>query len=190
MPNPLVSQLVRAMDNTQIHMDSLKSPFGLMRFKVTEFQHLYLELYALLDYPEINKPCMDRHQPPATTITNCIGAFTNIPHITQYFHRAGLPIWFLQPWKTGPFPYNVLSVVLPLNPTDSLCISPHDPPSPMIFHGYMNTQERHNAIQSYSQKWLVFKDPFYNEPPSKYSEAKRHVHVAPGASCEPIPCLS
>ena len=103
MPNPLVSQLVRAMDNALIHMGSLKSPFGLMRFKVTEFQHLYLELYALLDYPEINKPCMDRHQPPATTITNCIGAFTNIPHIAQYFHRAGLPIWFLWPWKTGPF---------------------------------------------------------------------------------------
>ena len=43
MPNPLVSQLVKAMDNALIHMGSLKSPFG-MRFKVTEFQCLYLEL--------------------------------------------------------------------------------------------------------------------------------------------------
>ena len=32
-PNALVSQLVRAIDNALIHMGSLKSPFGLMRFK-------------------------------------------------------------------------------------------------------------------------------------------------------------
>ena len=38
-----------------------------------------------------------------TTITNCIRAFTNVPAIAQFFHRAGLPIWFLQPWKTVPF---------------------------------------------------------------------------------------
>ena len=104
-------------------MGSLKSLFGFMRSNVTEFQCLYLELYALLDYLEIYKPCMDGHQPPATTVTNCIGAFTNMPHITQYFHRAGLHIWFLQPGKTGPFPYNALSVISPLDPTDSLCFS-------------------------------------------------------------------
>ena len=104
--------------------------------------------------------------------------------IAQFFHRAGLPIWFLQPWKTGPFLYNVLAVITPLDPADSLCISPHEPPFPVILHGYMNTQEKHNAIQSYSQKWLVFKDLFQDKSPSKDPEPKRHVALV--ASREPI----
>jgi hypothetical protein len=184
-PISQLSILVRAMDDALIRMGSLKSPFGLMWFKITEFQRLYLEVYALLDYLEIFKPRMDGHQPPATTVANCIGAFTNMPQIAQFFHRAGLPIWFLQPWKTGPFPYNVLAVVTPLDPADSLCISQHEPPFPVIFRGYMNTREKHDAMQSYSRKWLVFKDPFHDEPPS---EPKRR--VAPVASCESILCLS
>ena len=136
--NTQLTLLVHAMDNTLIRMGSLKSPFGLMWFKITEFQRLYLEIYAFLNYMEIYKPHMDGHQPPATTVANCIRAFTNKPEIAQYFHRAGLPIWFIQPWKTGPFLYNVLSVVTPLDPVDSLCISPHEPPFPMIYRGYVN----------------------------------------------------
>ena len=170
--NTQLTLLVLAMDDALIRMGSLKSPFGLMWFKITEFQCLYLEIYAFFDYMEIYKPCMDGHQPPATTVTNCIGAFTNKPEIAQYFYRASLPIWFIRPWKTGPFLYNVLSVV---TPADSLCISPHEPPFPVIYRGYMNIREKHDAIQSYSQKWLIFKDPFQDDPPSKDPEPKRHV---------------
>jgi hypothetical protein len=188
-PNPMVPLLARAMDDALVRLHSLKSPFGLMWFKVTEFQRLYLELYALLDYLEIYKPRMDGLQPAATTVANCIGAFTHNPQIAQYFHIAGLPIWLIQPWETGPFPHNVLSVISPLDPTDSLCISPHDPPFPVIYRGYTNTKEKHDAIHCYSRKWLVFKDPFHDdEPPSKNPEPKRH--AAPGASCESIPYLS
>ena len=85
-PNPLLSLLVRLMDNTLIRMGSLKSPFGLMWFKITEFQHLYLEVYALLNYLEIYTPCIDRQQPAATSVANCIRAFTNKPNIAQSFH--------------------------------------------------------------------------------------------------------
>jgi hypothetical protein len=66
---------------------------------------------------------MDGQQPAATSVANCIGAFTNIPNIAQLFYRAGLPIWFLHSWKTGPIPYNVLAVVSSLDPKDSMCIS-------------------------------------------------------------------
>ena len=62
--NTKLTLLVRAMDDALIHMGSLKSPFGLMWFKITEFQCLYLEIYAFLNYKEIYKPRMDRHQPP------------------------------------------------------------------------------------------------------------------------------
>ena len=186
--NPLLSLLVRLMDDTLIRMGSLKSPFGLMWFKISEFQRLYLEVYALLDYLEIYTPRIDGQQPPATSVANCIGAFTNIPNIAQAFHRAGLPIWFLHPWKTGPFPYNVLAVASPRDPEDSVCISPHDPAFPVIYRGYVNSREKHEAIHSYSRKWLVFKDPFRDDPPSKDPEPQRR--VAPRASCEFIPYLA
>ena len=68
-----LSLLVRAMDDALIRMGSLKSPFGLMWFNITEFQCLYLEIYALLDYLEIYKPRMDGLQSPAATTANCIG---------------------------------------------------------------------------------------------------------------------
>ena len=181
-PNTLLSLLVRLMDDALIRMGSLKSPFGLMWFKITEFQRLYLETHALLDYLEIYKPRMDGHQSSASKVANCIGAVTNIPQIVQYFHRAGLPIWFLRPWKTGPFPNNILTVVSPLNPDDSLCVSPRDPPFPAIYRGYLNSKEKHDAIHSFSRKWFVFKDPFRDDSPSKDPEPQRH---APSkASCE------
>ena len=31
------------------------------------------------------------------------------------------------------------------NPDNSLCISQHDPPFPVIFCGYINTSEKHDA---------------------------------------------
>jgi hypothetical protein len=184
----LLSLLVRSMDDALIRMGSLKSPFGLMCFKITEFQRLFLEIYALLDYLEIYRPRMDGQQPPATSVANCIGAFTHIPNIAQCFHRAGLPIWFLHPWKTGPFPHNVLAVSSPLDPEDSVCTSPHDPPLPVIYRGYANSREKHEAVHSYSRKWLVFKDPFRDNPPSKDPEPQRH--VAPRAFCEFISYLA
>lgn len=54
--NSLLSLLVRLIDDALICLGSSKSPFGLMWFKVTEFQCLYLKIYALLDYLEIYKP--------------------------------------------------------------------------------------------------------------------------------------
>ncbi|KAF8805279.1 hypothetical protein BYT27DRAFT_7258384 [Phlegmacium glaucopus] len=166
-PNSLLLLLATAMSSACICISSLKSAFGQMRFNVTEFQRYYLEICALLDYLEIYKPRMDGLQPAATTVANCIGAFTNTPRVAQYFFTAGLPVWVIRPWKTGPFPYNILAVVPPLNPADSLCISQHEPPFPVIFCGFMNTCEKHNALHTYSRTWLVFKDPFQDEPASK-----------------------
>ena len=165
-PNPLLFLLVTSMKHALSRLRCLKSAFGQMRFGVTEVQRYYLEIYALLDYLQIYKPRMDGAQPAATVVANCIGAFTNVPRVAQDFMTAGLPVWLIYPWKTGPFPYNVLQAVIPEDPVDSLCISQQDPPFPVIFRGHMNTPEKHDAIHSYSRTWLAFKDPFQDEPPS------------------------
>jgi hypothetical protein len=180
-PNPLLLLLATSLRHAMSRLRSMKSAFGQMRFGVTEFQRYYLEIHALLDYLQIYKPRMDGAQPAATAVANCIGVFTNVLHVAQDFQTAGLPVWLMHHWKGGPFPYNVLKVVTPQDPVDSLCFSHQDPPFPVIYRGFMNTPEKHDAIHSYSRIWLAFKDPFQDEPPSVPTS-----NAAQRASCELI----
>ena len=93
----LLRLLERAMNHASFRLYALRSAFGQMKFGVTEFQRYYLEIRGLLDYLEVYKPRMDGEQAAATTTAQCIGVFTNIPCIAQYFHAAGLPVWLIQP---------------------------------------------------------------------------------------------
>ena len=161
-PNKLLLLLTRAMQDTFVHLHSLKTTFTAIRIGITKFQQYYLEICSCLDYLEFYKPRMDGSQPAAETIANCIWAITNIPCIVQDFHTAGLPIWLLQPstvWGT-PVKCNILEIVTPLNPADVLCVSQHYPPFPTIFYGSVTDVSKHAAVYTHSQKWLTFKDPF------------------------------
>jgi len=161
-PNQFLLLLIRVMQDSFTRLDSLKTTFNEMRVGVTEFQRYYLEICGCLDYLEIYKPRMDGEKPPAEYVVNCIGAITNIPSIVQHFYTAGLPVWFLRPstfWDS-PARCNILEIVTPLDPADVLCVLEHYPPFPAIFYGSPNDPKRHNAIYTYTRKWLVFKDPF------------------------------
>jgi hypothetical protein len=165
-PNPVKPLFVleRAMQDSFIRLDSLKTTFTEMRVGVTEFQRLYLEIYGLLNYMEVCKPRMEGLRPPAETVMNCVGAITNIPCTVQDFFKAGLPVWFLRPstvWDSSEsVRCNILKIVTPLNPADALCVSEHFPPFRSIFYGSSNDLKKHNAILAHSRYWLVFKDPF------------------------------
>jgi hypothetical protein len=161
-PNMLLSVLERAMHDSFIRLESLKTTLTEMRVGVTQFQRFYLEINGYLDYMEICRPRMDGLRPPAETVMNCMGAITNIPRIVQDFHTAGLPVWFLRPstvWDS-PVTCNILKTVTPLDPADFLCVSEHFPAFRSIFYGFANDPKRHNAIHTYARNWLVFKDPF------------------------------
>ena len=161
-PNQLLLLLVRAMQDSFARLDSLKTTFTEMRIGVTEFQRYYLEVYGILDYLEICRPRMDGEKPPAESIMNCVGTFTNIPRIAQDFYNAGLPVWFMRPssvWSSH-VKCNILEVVTPLDPADVLCLSDHYPPFPAIFYGSSSDTKRHDAFYNHSRMWLVFKDPF------------------------------
>ena len=126
-----------------------------MRLGITKFQWHYLELYGLLDYLKIYKPRMDGARPPAESIMNCMGTFTNIPHVVQDFYTASLPVWFLQPssdWDTFVIRCNILEIVTPLNPADVLCVSEHSPPFATIFHGLSTDPKKHDALNNLS--WI------------------------------------
>jgi hypothetical protein len=154
--------LERAMQDSFIRLESLKTTFTEMRVGVTQFQRFYLEMYGLLNYMEICRPRMDGERPPAETIMNCVGAITNVARTAQDFHTAGLPVWFLRPstaWDSS-CRCNILKIVNPLNPADILCVSEHFPPFPAIYYGSANDPKKQNAIHTHSRYWLAFKDPF------------------------------
>jgi hypothetical protein len=161
-PNKLLLMLVKAMRDSFARLGSLKTTVTEMRIGVAEFQRYYLEIYGCLDYLEIYKPRMEGASPPAESVTNCMGAFTNIPRIVQDFYAAGLPVWFLRPSKDwdSPVKCNILKTVTPLDPADVLCISQHYPSFPPLFYGYATDPHRHSAFYTHSRKWLIFKDPF------------------------------
>ena len=151
-PNIHLLSIMKAAQDACLCLGSLKTTYSEMRFGVTEFQRYYLEVCGCLDYLEIYKPRMDGQKPPAETVANCIGAFTNVARIAQDFYTAGLPVWLLRPselWDT-PVECNILEVVTPVNPTDALCVSPHDPPFAPIFSGPASHPNRHGAIHIYS----------------------------------------
>ena len=164
-PNKFSLMIMRALQDSFARLDSLKTTFTEMRLGVTKFQQHYLELYGLLDYLKIYKPLkpqMDRARPPAESIMNCMGAFTNIPRVVQDFNTAGLPIWFLRPssdWDAS-VRCNILEIVTPLNPANVLCVSEHSPPFATIFHGFSTNPKKHDALNNLSQMWLVFKTHF------------------------------
>jgi hypothetical protein len=109
---------------------------------------------------------MNSEKPEATTVANCVGAFTNVARTVQDFHTAGLPVWFLRDqdhWKDD-FDCNILELVDPLIPKDTLSISHYDPPFPVIYRGSMICFEKHAAIHNFSREWLVLKDPFQDGP--------------------------
>ena len=164
-PNAFLLSMLKAMQDAYVRLASLKTTFTEMRFGVTEFQRYFLEVRGCLDYLQLYKPRMDGQRPPATTIANCVGIFTNVARTAQDFHTAGLPVWFLRQKKawTSTISCNILKIVVPLKPADLLCVSAHDPPFSPIFSGYMTSQEKHAAIHIYSRQWLVFKDPFGSE---------------------------
>ena len=161
-PNHLLSTLVKAMHDACHRLGSLKTTYSEMRFGVIEFQRYYLEACGCLDYLELYRPRMDGEKPPAETVANCVGAFTNVARVAQDFHMAGLPVWLLRPsklWDT-PVQSNILDIVTPINPADTLIVSQNVPPFPVVYRGLATHPDKHSAIHMYSRTWLVFKDPF------------------------------
>jgi hypothetical protein len=168
--NPQSNHWVFALEKMLVHactrLGHLSTTFTQMVLGVTDFQRYYLELRGLLDYLEIYLLRMNGIQPATTTVEKCVGAITVSPRVVQDFVTAGIPVWFVQPCKTGPFPYKVLNVVTPFEPSQFLCLDKHDPPFPVIYNSDSNVCDKHDAFYRFAQTLSLFKDPFQVESSS------------------------
>ncbi|KAF9040965.1 hypothetical protein BJ165DRAFT_1406932 [Panaeolus papilionaceus] len=176
----LIATIATALSNALIRLSSLKTLYMQMRFTVTEFQQYYLELVGLLDYMEIYQPRMQGWLPAASTVDDHVGVFTLNETVVQDFYRAGLPVWYLHPWKGGPFDRNVLQIV---SPTQSDArMDDYDPPFPTIYTGLLGGREVLDTIHHFSRNWLSCKDPFQGNgvqvnPPGKISTSWKSIYI-------------
>jgi hypothetical protein len=97
-------------------MCSIPATFERMVLGVTNVQRTYLELTGLLEYLLVYKPRMlDTSRLGGLTEANILGVFTSDPVVTENFHRARLPFWYIRPLSTL-YRENILRVVVPLDP--------------------------------------------------------------------------
>jgi hypothetical protein len=189
--NPNPNNWVFALETTLVHactrLGHLSTTFTQMVLGVTDFQRHYLELRGLLDYLEIYLLRMNNIQPAATTVEKCVGAITASPRVVQDFVTAGIPVWFVQPCRTGPFPYKVLNVVIPLEPSQFLCLDKHNPPFPIIYDGDSDIRDKYDAFHRFARTLSLFKDPFEAEPSSNTPSSSS---AAQGPRCRCIPIHS
>jgi hypothetical protein len=162
-PNPWAFSLERTLVHACTRLGTLSTTFTQVELGVTDFQRCYLELHGLLDYLEIYHPRMEGTLPAATMVEKCVRTFAVSPRVVQDFFTAGIPVWFLQPCRTGQFPYNVLNIVTPFEPADFLCLEHHNPPFPVIYDGSSDVRDKHDALLRFSQTLSLFKDPFQHE---------------------------
>ncbi|KAK2463505.1 hypothetical protein APHAL10511_004256, partial [Amanita phalloides] len=127
----------------------------------------YLEVLALLDYLEVYKPCIDGIQPPAESVDNCMGIFTSIPQVAQYFFDAGLPVWFMRETdiiaENPDNAPNVLALFELCIPHDFVTMQDTEPLFPAVYKGSTDRYQKHAAIHTYSRTWMVYCDVFAAE---------------------------
>ncbi|KAK7065032.1 hypothetical protein R3P38DRAFT_2827641 [Favolaschia claudopus] len=100
-PPPLLPKLAQTL---RLSLERLRIPstYARMRLGVVCVQREYLELAGLLNYMSKYKPRIegveDADAKPSVP-DDCIGCFTEDPHLAQMFWRACLPCWFIRPLK-------------------------------------------------------------------------------------------
>jgi hypothetical protein len=171
-PNNWVFSLERTLVHACTRLGNLSTTFTQMVLCVTDFQRCYLELHGLLDYLQIYLLRIKGSLPPAATVEKCVGAIAVSPRVVQDFFTAGIPVWFVQPCKTGPFPYNVLDVVIPCEPANFLCLDKHDPPFPVIYDGHSDVRDKHDAFHRFARTLSLFKDPFQTSTTTEPSTSR------------------
>jgi len=187
-PNNWVFALERMLVDACTRLGHLSTTFTQMVLGVTDFQRYYLELRGLLDYLEIYLLHMCGIRPAVTKAEKCVGAITVSPRVVQDFVTAGLPVWFVQPCKTGPFPYKVRNVVTPFEPSNFLCLDKHNPPFPVIYDGDSDVRDKYDALHHFAQTLSLFKDPFQIELSSNTQPSSSS--AAQGPRCKYIIFLS
>ncbi|KAJ7700310.1 hypothetical protein B0H14DRAFT_2417298 [Mycena olivaceomarginata] len=162
----LIQQLVMWIEQLQ----SLPTTYTKMLFTVTSLQRTFLELDALYLYMTVYKERMDNYMANTDTdVGQFVGAFTTLPNVVQQFWGAGVPIWFVRPYKVFD-KENILAVVHLQQPLLGLYDpDEHGQGAPPALYTGNSTQDKIAAIHSTARQTPWYTDPFetgFTRPPS------------------------
>jgi hypothetical protein len=188
---PSVAPLAKWLEHGLVQLGSVHTTFRQTEFIVRDMQRVWLELWAVLDYMEIYKPCMDGRAPAAVEVADTIGVFTHSIRVAQDFFVAGLPCWLIRPFSELT-DQNILEVVDLIPPEGYLTLGRHRFPYPIIFTGSASSLEKYHNIHQYARNFLHSPDPFGSAsvPSAFYSSANQPVagtstQLQPGHSRAP-----
>lgn len=155
------TELEETLQNSCARLSVLQTTYEQMRFGVTDFQRLYLELRGYMDYVEIYLPRMNGRAPGPFDVADCVGVFTTTPNVVQEYFRGGIPVWFIRTaehFRTAQC--NIAELVTATQPAQLINTRLHPDPQPQIWNDVTSDQRKHTAVFRYARTWLSFKDPF------------------------------
>ena len=98
---PNLKLCVKWLQQVLDQLCSVHMSFCHIEFVVWDLQRVWSNLWAILDYMKIYKPCMDGLASSDGKVANTIGMFTSRIHIAQDMFGAGLPCWLIWPSTGG-----------------------------------------------------------------------------------------
>ncbi|KAJ7782182.1 hypothetical protein B0H14DRAFT_2630827 [Mycena olivaceomarginata] len=167
---PLFGQLIQQLVMWIEQLQSLPTTYTKMLFAVTSLQRTFLELDALYLYMTVYKERMDNYMANTDAdVGQFVGAFTTLPNVVQQFWGAGVPIWFVRPYKVFD-KENILAVVHLQQPLLGLYDpDEHGQGAPPALYTGNSTQDKIAAIHSAARQTPWYTDPFktgFTRPPS------------------------
>ncbi|KAG1840750.1 hypothetical protein F4604DRAFT_1690665 [Suillus subluteus] len=131
---------------------------------VAEYQHQFLDIWAVLDYYEIIEPRMRFVDTTHKVDTKWMGCFTQDVTVATKVHAAGVPVWLICNARLINSNMNIIKVIL-FTPPDNLVIGMyHNPiklfaqPFNIIIRG-PNNRRRHEATRQPYSKFEVLPVP-------------------------------
>ena len=153
----------------QLH--SVQMLFCHIEFVVWDLQRLWLEIWAILDYMEIYKPCMDGHTSPGE-VADTVGTITTSIRVAQDMFLAGLPCWLIRP--SNAFRGEKISAIGQIfHPKDYVNLEPHKFNYPVIFKGVATDLQKYRAMEAFARNFLVAEIPLHcHLPPRHWPELR------------------
>ncbi|KAF7336361.1 hypothetical protein MVEN_02184600 [Mycena venus] len=164
-PSPLFPQLVQTL---RLSLERLRilATYTRMQLGVVAVQREYLELTGLLRYMMKYKPRMEGIEDPNVNSVHpddCIGCFTDDPHLAQLLWKARLPYWFIRPLKAFS-DENILRVVVPFAASEFLEMNPAAGFSPVAAMDQLD--DRLRLLHRCTQNTPWYRNPFEAASPN------------------------
>lgn len=157
---------------------------------VSKFQHVYLELLALMDWIEIYVPVLESRipLPPSRENPSIMGTYLagGDTEWVERFYAARIPFWII--WPTNQLSLKRIDSVAPLlHPENVVCmeLTRHSRP---LFRGGFGRPEKFHAIIRYFNTLISCENPFVHEDSA--TRLSRIASSSTPASASPAPSSS